>query len=168
MLPQGLQHIRLPCPPWSPGVCSNSCPLSCDAIQASHPLLLPSPPALIFPNSKVYSNELALRIRWSNYWSFSFSINPSSEYLGLISFRTDWFDLRAVQGTLINLLQHPNLKPSILQHFAFIMAQLSHPYMTIEKTIALTIWVFVGKWCLCFLISCPDLSHLFFQGATIF
>ena len=145
MLPKGLSHTRLPCPPLSPGVCSNSCPLSCDAIQAFHLLLPPSPLALIFPNSKVCSNELALHIRWSNYWSFSFSISPSGEYLGLISFRTDWFDLCAVQGTLKNLLQHPNLKVSILWHFAFLMVQLSHPYITTEKTRALTIRTFVGK-----------------------
>ena len=91
-----------------------------------------------FPRIRVYSNESALHIRWPKYWSFSFSISPSNEYSGLISFRMDWFDLLAVQGTLKNLLQHYNSKASILQHSAFFMVQLSHPYVTIGKTIALT------------------------------
>ena len=115
-----------------------------DAIQPSHPLssllFLPS----IFPSIKIFSNELVLCIRWPNYWSFSFSISPSSEFSGLISFRTDWFDL-AVQGTLKSLLQHHSSKASILWHSAFFMVQLSHPYMTTRKTIALIIWTFVGK-----------------------
>ena len=106
-----------------------------------HPLLLlPS----IFPSIRVISNEQAFRIRWPKYWSFSFSINPSNEYSGLISFRIDWFDLLAVQGTLKNLLQN-SLKASVLQHLAFFMVYLSHPYMTTGKTIALTIQTFVGK-----------------------
>ena len=96
-----------------------------------HPLLLPS----IFPSIRVFPNESGLHIRWPKYWSFSFSISPSNEYSGLISFRMDWFDLLAVQGTLKNLLQH-NLKVSILQRSAFFMVQLSHPYMTTGKTIA--------------------------------
>ena len=104
-------------------------------------LLLPS----IFPSIKVFSNESALRIRWPKYWSFSFSICPSNEYSGLISFRIDWFDLLAVQGTLESLLQHHSLKASILRRSAFFMVQLSHPYMTTGKTIALTRWTFVGK-----------------------
>ena len=104
-----------------------------------HPLfLLPS----ILPS--IFSNESVLCIRWPKYWSFSFSISPSNEYSGLISFRIDWLDLLAVQGTLKNLLQHHSLKASILQHSAFIV-QLSHPYMTTGKTIALTRWAFVGK-----------------------
>ena len=107
-----------------------------------HPLpLLPS----IFPNTRVFSNELALCIRWPKYWSFSFSISPSNDYSGLVSFRTDWFDLLAVQGTLKRLLQHHILKASILQHLAFSMVQLSHLYMTTGKSIALTIQTFVGK-----------------------
>ena len=103
-------------------------------------LLLPS----IFPSIRVFSNELALHIRWPKYWSFSFSISSSNEYSGLISFRIDWFDL-AVQGTLKSLLQHHSSKASILQHSVFFMVQLSHPYMTIGKIIALTVWTFYGK-----------------------
>ena len=98
------------------------------------PLLLPS----IFPSIRVFSSELALLIRWPKYWSFSFSISPSNEYSGLISFGTKWFDLLAVQGTLEPLLQHHSSKTSILQHSAFFMIQLSHPYMTTGKTITLT------------------------------
>ena len=106
------------------------------------PLLLqPS----IFPNIRVFSNESALRIRWPEYWSFSFSISPSNEYSGLISFRIDWFDLLAVQGTLKSLLQHHNSKASILLSSAFFIVQLSHPHMTTGKTIVLTRWTFVGK-----------------------
>ena len=104
-------------------------------------LLLPS----IFPSIRVFSNESVLRIRWSNYWSFSFNISPSNEYSGLISFRIDWLDLLGVQGTLKSLLQQHSSKASILQHSAFFMVQLSHPYMTTGKTIALTRWTFVGK-----------------------
>ena len=107
-----------------------------------HPLLLP---LSIFPSIRVFSNESVLCIKWLKYWSFSFSISPSNEYLGLISFRMDWFDFLAVQGTLKNLLQHHSSKASVLQHSAFFIVQLSHPYMTTEKTIALTRWTFVGK-----------------------
>ena len=107
-----------------------------------HPLLLPPS---IFPSTRVFSSESALRMRWPNYWSFSFSIIPSYEHPGLISFRMDWFDLLAVQGTLKSLLQHHRSKASILQYSAFFIVQLSHPYMTTEKTIALTRWTFVGK-----------------------
>ena len=103
-------------------------------------LLLPS----IFPSIRVFSNESALHIRWPNYWSFSFSISPSNDYSRLISFRIDWFDLLAIQRTLKSLLQH-NSKASILLCSAFFIVQLSHPYMTTEKTIALTIWTFVSK-----------------------
>ena len=107
-----------------------------------HPLLLlPS----IFPSIRVFSNESALRIRWPKYWSFSFNISPSNEYLGLISFRMDWLDLLAVQGTLKSLLQHHTSKASILQQSGFFMVQLSHSFMTTGKTIALTRWTFVGK-----------------------
>ena len=95
--------------------------------------------------SSIFSKELALHIKWSKYWSFSLSISPSNEYSGLISFRTDWFDLLAVQGTRKSLLQHPNLKASILQCSAFFMVQLSYLYMTIGKAMALTIWTFVSK-----------------------
>ena len=134
------------------------------------PLLLPS----IFPSIRVFSNESALRIRLPKYWSFSFNISPSNEHPGLISFRMDWLDILAVQGTLKSLLQHHSSKASILQGSAFFIVQLSHPYMTTGKTIALTRWTFVGKvMCLLFnilsrlvitffprsrhlLISCPQ------------
>ena len=104
-------------------------------------LLLPS----VFPSIRIFSNELSLYIRWPKYWSFSFSTSPSNEYSGLISFRIDWFDLLAVQGTLKSLLQHHSSKASILQHSAFFMVQLSYPYVTTGKTIALTIWTFVSN-----------------------
>ena len=104
-------------------------------------LLLPS----IFPSIRVFSNESALRIRWPKYWRFSFNINPSSEHPGLISFRMNWLDLLAVQGTLKNLLQHHSSKASILQHSAFFIVQLSHPHMTTGKTIALTRRTFIDK-----------------------
>ena len=107
-----------------------------------HPLLFPPP---IFCSIRVFSNESALHTRWSKYWSFSFSISPSNEYSGLISFRIDWLDLLAVQETLKNLLQHHSSKASILQHSAFFTVQLSHPYIATGKTIALTRWTFVGK-----------------------
>ena len=110
-------------------------------ILSYHLLLLPPIP----PSSRVFSNESALQIRWPKYWSFSFSISPSNEYSGLISFRIDWFGLLAVQGTLKSLLQHHSSKASILQHSAFFMVPLSHPYTTTGKTIALTRWTFVGK-----------------------
>ena len=107
-----------------------------------HPLLLlPS----IFPSIRVFSNQSVLCIRWPNYWNFSFSISPLNEYLGLIPFRMDWLDLLAVRGTLKSLLQHHSSKASILWHSAFFIVQLSHPYMTTRKTIALTRWTFVGK-----------------------
>jgi len=122
---------------------THSCPLSqwCHPTFLCHPLfLLPS----IFPSIGVFSNESVLRIRWPKYWSFSFSISPSSEYSGLISFRIDWLDLLAVQGILKSLLQHHSSKASILRCSAFFMVQLSHPYMTTGKTTALTRQTFVG------------------------
>ena len=110
-------------------------------LNLCHPLLLlPS----VFPSIRFFSNELVLCIRWPKYWSFSFSISPSNEYSGLLSFRIDWLDLLAVQGFLKSLLQHHSSKASIL-HSAFFIVQLSHPYMTTGKTIALTRWIFVGK-----------------------
>ena len=124
-------------------------------------LLLPS----IFPSIRVFSNESSLRIRWPNDWSFHFSISPSNAYLGLISFKIDWFDLLVVQGTLKSLLQHHHSKASILGHSDFFMVQLPHPYMSTGKTIALSIH---AKWCFCFLKHCPGLSQLFFQGVSIF
>ena len=140
----GLQHTRLLCPSVSPRVCSNSCPLSwwCHPVISSClPLLLPS----VFPSIRVSSNELSLHIRWPKYWSFSFSISPSNEYSGLISFRIDWFNFLIIQGTLKSLIQHHSSKSSVLWHSAFFMVQLSHLYMTTGETIALTIWTFVGK-----------------------
>ena len=116
-----------------------------DAIQPSHPLSSPSFPPSIFPSIRVFSNESILRIKWPKYWSFSFSISFSNEYSGLIFFRTDWFDLLAVQGTVKSLLQNHRSKASILRHSALFIVQLSHPYMTTGKTIALTRWTFVSK-----------------------
>ena len=114
-----------------------------DAIQPSHPLLALSPPAPNLSQHQGFSHESALCIRWPRYWSFS--ISPSSEYLGLISFRMDWFDLLAVQRTLKSLLQHHSSKPSILRRSAFFTVQLSHPYMTTGKTIALTNQTLLAK-----------------------
>ena len=122
--------------------------ISVESVMLSHHLILCKPLLLlpsIFPSIRVFSNESVLRIRWPKYWSFSFSISPSSEYSGLISFRMDWLDLLAVQGTLKSLLQHHSSKASILQPSAFFMVQLSHPYMTTGKTIALTRLTFVSK-----------------------
>ena len=107
-----------------------------------HPLLLPPS---IFPSIRVFSNESVLYIWWPKYWSFSFSISPSNEYSGLISFRIGWLDLLAVQGTLMSLLQHHSSKASIFRLSAFFVVPLSHPYLTPRKTIALTRWTFVGK-----------------------
>ena len=140
----GLQHIRLPCSSPTPGACSNSCPPSqwCNPTILCHPLLLlPS----IFPIIRVFSSESVLRIRWPKYGSFSFSISPFNEYSGLISFRMDWLDLLAVQGTLKSLLQHHSSKATILLYSAFFRVQLLHPYMTTGKIIALTRWTIVGK-----------------------
>ena len=127
--PHGLQHARLPCSLPTPRACSN---VSIESVMPSnhliicHPLLLPHS---IFPSIRVFSSESVLHIRWSRYWSFSFSINPSNEYSGLISSRIDWLDILAVQGTLENLgLQHRSSKASILQRSAFFIVQLSHPY----------------------------------------
>ena len=116
-----------------------------DAIQPSYSLSSPSPPALIFPSIRVFSNESVLGIRWPKYWNFSFSIIPSNEHLGLISFRMDWLDLLALEGTFKSLLQHHSSKASILQRSAFFTVQLSHPYMTTGNTIVLTRWTSVGK-----------------------
>ena len=125
-------------------------------------LLLPS----IFPNIRVFSSESALHITWPKYWSFSFSISPSNEYSGLISFRIDWFEL-AVQGTLKGLLQHHSSKESVLRHSTFFLVQLSHLYLTTGKTIALTIWTFVGKVMSLLFNILSRWSQLFFQGANI-
>ena len=119
--------------------------MSIDSVMPSSHLILCCPLLLLFPSIRVFSNESALHIRWPEYWSFSFSISPSSEYSGLISFRMDWLDLLAVQGTLKSLLQHHSSKASILQCSAVFIVQLSHPCLTIGKTIALTRRTFVGK-----------------------
>ena len=125
--PNEPKHARPPCLSPTPGVYPNPCPLS----QWCHPTISSSVvPFSSFPSIRVFSNESALRIRWPKYWSFSFNISPSSEHPGLISFRMDWLDLLAVQGTLKSLLQHHSSKASILQRSAFFTVQLSHPYMT--------------------------------------
>ena len=142
----GLQHARPACPSPTPRAYSNACPLSWWCYPTILYYVIPFSFCLqSFHSIRVFSNESALPIRWPKYWSFSFIISPSNEYSGLISFRMDWLDLLAVQGTLKSLLQHHSSKASILQHSAFFMVQLSHPYMTTGKTIALTRWTFVGK-----------------------
>ena len=131
----GMQHARLPCPSLSPGVCSDySCPLSLMPSTISFSAV---PFSFCLQPSPVFSNESGLCIRWPTYWSFS--ISPSNEYSGLISFRNDWLDLLAVQGTLKSLLQYHSSKASILWCSAFLIVQLSHPYMTTGKTIALIV-----------------------------
>ena len=130
-----------------------------------HPLLLPP---LILPNIRVFSNQSTLRIRWPEYWSFSFSISLSKEHPGLISFRMDWLDLLAVQGTLKSLLQHHSSKASTLRHSAFFTVQLSHPYMTTGKIIALTRWTFVGKVMSLLLNMLSRLVITFLQRVSIF
>ena len=154
---QSLGHFRLLVTPWtaahqaSLSIASSWSRLKLMSIESVMPsnhlilycplLLLPS----IVPSIRIFSNESALHIRWSKYWSFSFNISPSNEYSGLISFRMDWLDFLAFQGTLKSLLQHLGSKASILLCSAFFIVQLSHPYMTTRKTIVLTRWAFVGK-----------------------
>ena len=140
--PHESQHARPPCPSPTLGAYSNSCPSSrwCHPAISSLLLLPPVPPSI-----RVFSNESTLYMRWPKYWSLSFSISPSNEYPGLISFRMAWLDLLAVQWTLKSLLQHHSSKASIFQCSAFFTVQLSHPYMTTGKTIALTRQTFVGK-----------------------
>ena len=138
---------------WSSDVCSSDLPELAqthvhrvsDAIQPSHPLLFPSPPALNLSQHQSLFPQVGSLHQVIKDWSFGFSISPSNVYSGLISFRIDWFDLLAVQGTLKSLLQHHSCKASILWHSAFFIVQLSHPYMTTGKIIALTRWIFVGK-----------------------
>ena len=142
--PHGLQLVRLPCPSPTPRAFSNTSikwVILSNHLILCRPLLLPS----IFPSIRIFSNESVLCIRWPKYWSFCFSISPSSEYSGLISFRIDWLDLFAVQGTLKSLLQHQSSKASILKHSAFFIVHLSCPYTTIGKAIALTRQTFVGE-----------------------
>ena len=144
--PHGLQHTRLPCPSLTPGACSNSCPLSWWCHPTISSSVIPFSACLqSFPASGSFPNELVLCIRWSKYWNFSFSISPSNEYLGLISFRIARFDHLAVQGALKSVLQHHSSKASILQPSTFFRVQLSNPYMTTGKTIVLTRWTFVSK-----------------------
>ena len=151
--PHESQHARPPCPSPTPGFTQVNWSLlklmSIELVMPSshhlilcRPLLLLSP---ITPSIRVFSNESSLCMKWPKYWSFSFSISPSNEHPGLISFRMDWLDLLAVQETLKSLLQHNSSKASIFQHSAFLTVQLSHPYMTTGKAIALTRWTFVGK-----------------------
>ena len=151
---QSLSRVQLFATPWTAASLSIAIsqslrkPMSIELLMPSNHLILCCPlflPPSIFPSICVFPNESAFGIRWPKYWSFSFSINPSNEYSGLISFRIDWLNLLAVQGTLKSLLQHHNLKASILLCPACFMVQLSHPYMTTVKTIALTRWTFVGK-----------------------
>ena len=152
---QSLSHVWLFTTPWNaalqaPLSITNSRsppkPMSIQSVMLSNHLILYHPRLLlpsIFPNIRLFSTESVLCIRWPKYWSFSFSISPFNEYSGLIFFRIDWFDLLAVQGTLKSLLQHHSSKASIFHHSACFIVQLSHPYMTTEKTIALTRWTFV-------------------------
>ena len=142
--PHGLQHTRLPFPSPSPRACSNSGPLSRWCLPTISSSFAPFSSCLQ-PSIRVFSNESALHFRWPKYWSFSFSISPSNEYSGFISFKIDWFDLLAVQGTLKNLLQHHNSKASILRCSVFFMVQIPQLYMTTGKTIVLTLQTFVGK-----------------------
>ena len=146
-LPHGLQHARILCHPFSPRVCSNSYPLS-QWCYLSHPLVPLHLRFSVFPSIRIFSNESVLCIRWPKYWSFSFSINPSSEYSGLISFRVNWFDLLAVQVIFKSLLKPHSLKASVFQCLTFFMVQFSHTYMTTGKKIKhnLTIGTSVGIW----------------------
>ena len=177
---QSLSHVRLFATPWTAArqaslSITNPCSLlklmSIESVMPSnyiilcHPLLLlPS----IFPSIRVFSNESALHIRWPKYWSFSFNISPSDEYSGLISFRMDWLDFLAVQGTLKHFLQHHSSKGSVLRS-AFFIVQLSHPYMITGKTIALTRRTFVGKVMGLFLgfLSCSIGLYFCFCASTI-
>ena len=154
---QSLSRVQLFATPWSVGCqaslsITNSWSLlklmSIESLMPSNHLILCRPLLLlpsIFPSIRVFSNESALRIRWPNYWSFSFNMSPSNEYSGLISFRIEWFDFHAIQGTLKSLLQHHNLKASIIWLSTFLIVQLSHPYMTTGKTIALTRLTLLAK-----------------------
>ena len=147
--PHRLQHVGPSCPSPTPRVYSNSI----ESVMPSNHLILCHPLLLLpsmFPSIRVFSNESTLRIRWPKYWSFSFNISPSNEHPGLISFRMDWLDLLVDQGTLKSLLQHHSSKASILWHSTFFIVQLSHPYMTTGKSIALTRQTFVDKMSLLF------------------
>ena len=151
--PHELQHARPPCPSPTPRVHQNPCPLSwwCHPTISFSVVPFSSCPQS-FPASGSFKMSPLFASGGQKYWSFSFNISPTNEHLGLISFRLDWLDLLAVQGTLKSLLQHHSSNASILRHSAFFTVQLSHPYMTTGKTIALTRWTFAGKKCFCFLI----------------
>ena len=164
--PHELQHTRPPCPSWS----SRKLMSIESVVPSSHlilcrPLLLLPP---IPPSIRVFSNESTLCMRWPKYWSFGFSISPFSDHPGMISFRMDWLNLLAVQGTLKSLLQLHSSKASVLQHSAFFPVQLSHPCMTSGKTIALTRRTFVGKVMSLLLNMLSSLVKLSFQGVSIF
>ena len=184
---QSLSHVRLFATPWTafatPGTAAHQASLSIinsqsllklmsieSVVPSNHLILCHSrllPPS-IFPSIGVFSNESVLHIRWPKYWSFSFSISPSNEYSGLISFRMDWLDLLAVQGTLKSLLQYHSSKAAILQHSAFFIVQLSHPCMTAGETVALTRWTFVGKVMSLLFNMLSRFAQLFFQEESIF
>ena len=177
---QLLSWVRLFATPWTAALqaslsitISQSLPklMSIELVMPSNHLifccLLVLPPS-IFPSIRVFSNESVLHIRWPKYWSFSFSISPTNEHSGLISFRMDCLDLLAVQGTLKSLLQQHSSKASILHYSAFFIVLLSHPYMTTEKTIALTGWTFVGKVMSLLFNMLSRLVKLPFQGVSVF
>ena len=154
--PNGLQHAR---PPNSWSLLKL---MSTESVMPSNHLILCRPlflPPSIFPSIRVFSHESVPRIRWPKYWSFSFNMSPSNEHSGLISFRLDWLDLLAVQGALKSLLQYHSSKASILRCSAFFIVQLSHPYMTTGKTIALTRWTFVGK-VMSLLLNMLSIGHM--------
>ena len=177
---QSLSCVRLFATPWtaacqaSLSIANSQSPLilmSIESVMPSNHLILCRPLFLlpsVFPSITVFSSESVLHIRWPKDWSFSFNISPSNEYSGLISFRIDWLDLLAVQGTLKSLLQHHSSKPWILQHSAFFIVQLSHPYMTIGKTIAFTRWTFVGKIIFLLFNMLSWLVITFLPGASVF
>ena len=160
-----LQHARLACPSSTPGAFSNSCSLSLWCHPTISSSVIPLSSCL---QSFPAKSESVPHKRWPKYWSFNFTISPSNEYSGLISFRIDWFVLLAVQGTLKSLLQHHSSKAWILQHSAFFIVQLSHPYMTTEKNTALTTWTFVSKLMSLLFNICLVLLLLYFQGVSIF
>ena len=166
--PHELQHAKLPSP--LPGPRSLLTLMSIELVIPSNHLILCCPllfPPSIFPSIRVFSNESVLRIRWPKYWSFSFSISPPNEYSGVISCRIDWLDLLAVKGTLKSLLQHHSSKASVILRSAFFVFQLSHPYTTAGKTIALTRQTFIGK-VMSLLFNMLSRFFLFFQGVSIF
>ena len=177
---QSLSHVRVFVTPWTAAHQASLCItnswsllklMSIKWVIPFNHLILCCPhllPPSLLPSIKVFSNESVLRIRWPKYWSFSFNISPSNEYSGLISFRMDWLDLLAVQGTLKSLLQHHSSNASLFRHSAFFMVQISHLYMTTGKTIALTRRTFVGK---VMSLLCNMLTSLvitFFQGVIVF